>query len=472
LAISFSSILKVGVGYDGKPCGCNFVYQNDLEIHSRLDICFETLTPPVLEGSQFHRTLTGDKEVDNRKYKQRVGSIHEGHRIVAPYAPHVRISLYNDPMQDVIAKFVEMCKVVGIADSKILIFRGQWQLDAVKKGFFKDKRLHILHKKFATFPFPIAFQLESLLHNGLLHTEDLEELEPRIGILRKTHAKRGELYVAELLRRYNEALQVRKPWESPMSCFDEAAKKFEYAGPGSAFRCCHVTFTPTRMLLEGPYATQSNRVIRRYPGYEDHFIRVDFRDEDRLQYRWDRAVDGTSFVRSRVGETLKDGFELAGRQFVFLAYSSSALREHAVWFMNPFDHPVEGWINGESIRSSLGDFEGTPLLKCPSKYAARLAQAFTATDNSVDIRKDEWEMMDDLVCPAPNDDYMFTDGVGTISRSLADRIWKVLQEAKHNPANLIQPSAVSLPFLHYYYRYSGFFSVSNQILGIQRCCRD
>jgi hypothetical protein len=40
------------------------------------------------------------------------------------------------------------------------------------------------------------------------------------------------------------------------------------------------------------YAIQSNRVIRRYRGSEDAFIRVDFRDEDRLQYRWDREVDG------------------------------------------------------------------------------------------------------------------------------------------------------------------------------------
>ncbi len=36
-------------------------------------------------------------------------------------------------------------------------------------------------------------------------------------------------------------------------------------------------------------------------------MRVDFRDEDRLQYRWDREVDGTSFLVERVGRTLKEG---------------------------------------------------------------------------------------------------------------------------------------------------------------------
>jgi RNA-dependent RNA polymerase len=71
------------------------------------------------------------------------------------------------------------------------------------------------------------------------------------------------------------------------------------------------------MILEGSYASQSNRFIRNpeYEGYEDHFIRVDIRDEDRQQYRWDREVDGSSFVRERVGATLKQGFDLAGRSF-------------------------------------------------------------------------------------------------------------------------------------------------------------
>ncbi|KAF8486753.1 hypothetical protein F5888DRAFT_1595271, partial [Russula emetica] len=69
------------------------------------------------------------------------------------------------------------------------------------------------------------------------------------------------------------------------------------------------------MLLEGPYATQSNRVIRRYQGHDpafvERFLRVGFCDEDRLAYRWDREVDGSWFVQRRVG-VLRNDFELAG----------------------------------------------------------------------------------------------------------------------------------------------------------------
>ena len=42
-----------------------------------------------------------------------------------------------------------------------------------------------------------------------------------------------------------------------------------------------------------------------------------FRDEDRLAYRWDRTVDGSQFVRERVGGILANGFKLGGRSFVF-----------------------------------------------------------------------------------------------------------------------------------------------------------
>lgn len=398
-----------------------------------------------MERIQFNRPLTGRPNIDDRKYKLRIGAIHEGHAIVAPYTPHLRLCLYNAQDRETLEIFCEACKVAGLSDSMIIKLTrpGALRIEALKNEFFKPKRMYLLHKELGKFDWPIAFQLESLLHNGLLHTGDMDDLIPRVRDLKRKHAHRGPAatsFVGDLLRFYNEALQVRTAQESPMTCFERVSKEFEPSTyRGSSFRCYHVTFTPTRMLLEGPYHSQSNRVIRQYQGFEDHFIRVDFRDEDRLQYRWDREVDGTSFLKERVGKTLKQGFELAGRKFEFLAYSSSALREHAVWFMNPFDHPQKGRVDAASIRDSLGNFAGTDLLKQPSKYAARLAQAFTATDPSVDIRRNEWEEVPDL----GEEPYLFTDGAGTISKALGDRIWDKLCEAKRSPGTL-KPSVVRI----------------------------
>jgi len=159
------------------------------------------------------------------------------------------------------------------------------------------------------------------------------------------------------------------------------------------------------------------------PALVEYFIRVEFCDEDRLMYRWDGDVDGTWFLKKRVGGVLRHGFEIGGRSFEFLACSNSALREHSVWFVSPFRDPKEGFLTTEYIRSSLGDF--SELLRKPSKYAARIAQNFGATERSVKIRRDEWEEQLDLIPEKKNEaDEVkeFTDGVGTISPELADKI--------------------------------------------------
>lgn len=395
-----------------------------------------------MEAIQLHPTTTGDSRADNRKSRCRVGSIHPGHAVVAPYCPHLRLVLFSDGESNAIDRFKKMCQTAGLP-AKIIVecgITGPTRIEASRQNFFTDKRMEILHKTLAKFDWPVAFQLESLLHNGLLHTGDLDNLLPEIRALTNQRLNRSSAFVGELLRRYNEALQGRPPQESPMQCFKSVQDKFEFSPPSKAFRCYHVTFTPTRMILEGPYASQSNRVLRQYQGYEDHFIRVDFRDEDRLQYHWDREVDSVPLLVERVGKTLKEGFSLAGRSFEFLAYSSSALRDHAVWFMNPFHHSSRNiHVNAAAIRDSLGNFEDTVLLRCPSKYAARLAQAFTATDPSVDVLRSQWKEVPDL----GQEPYLFTDGVGTISPAFGDRIWAKLCETKPNPGRLIQPSAVS-----------------------------
>ena len=116
---------------------------------------------------------------------------------------------------------------------------------------------------------------------------------------------------ADILRHFSATLRTRNPQDTVLECFErvlpgrkwsksmrnggvkssnETGSETERQRDAGKFSCYHVTFTPTRMLLEGPYSSQSNRVIRQFAGYEDHFIRVDFRDEDRLQYRWAREV--------------------------------------------------------------------------------------------------------------------------------------------------------------------------------------
>lgn len=418
------------------------------------DIAFDLLTPPILEEVDAHRSITGDIGTDSKRYKHRITSLHPSHIPVAPYAPHLRILLYNDHACDIVDKFYNMCLTAGLSSKTIVLFKHPYILEATKQEFYSGRKFHALRKELKAFPWPVAFQLESFLCNGLLHAQDVSYLLPEVRKLCKLHPKAEAIYVAELLRRYHEALQLRPGSESPQRCLQKVRSKFVFreslSSPGN-FLCCHVTFTPTRMLLEGPYATQSNRIIRQYKDFPHQFLRVDFRDEDRLAYRWEKQVDGRSFLESRVGGILKGGFEIAGRPFEFLAYSSSALREHAVWFISPFQHPTKGLVCSEYIRKSIGNFAGTKLIKCPSKYAARIGQAFTATDPSVEVERSEWEEVEDLTTREERDNdekvkkpsSVFTDGVGTISKSLGDQIWSKLCETRRDHGEkAIKPSAV------------------------------
>jgi hypothetical protein len=85
--------------------------------------------------------------------------------------------------------------------------------------------------------------------------------------------------------------------------------------------CHYVIILPSRIHLEGPYTTQSNRVIR-LRHYQRHdvtlcFICVEFRG---LASRWGGDVDGTRSLQQRVGGILRHGFELGGRALEFLAW--------------------------------------------------------------------------------------------------------------------------------------------------------
>ena len=411
------------------------------------DVCFDTLSPPRFQDNDIFFDHTDKKK---SKYHRRVGSVHPGHASVAPYAYQLRIVLFNSPMEDILDVFKGMCATCEIPKAVVIHCKPPNNIEAHKHGFFTPNRIYKLKKeisKFAEHSWGVAFQLEGLLHNGLLHTKDIESLLPKVRRLCSLYPDNKNQYATLFLRRYAQKLRKRPARESPSQCFDKTRKEYAWLDsklPKGNFLCYHVIFTPSRTLLEGPLPTQSNRIIREYEEFEEHFIRVNFAEEDRMAYRWERDSDLSTLLEERVGTILKNGFDLAGRRFEFLAYSSSALRSHSVWFVNPFEHKSKGfsrpgkdkrWVNAEFIRETIGDFKGTELLQCPSKYAARLGQAFTATDPSVRISREEFEMVPDI----GEGDYLHTDGVGTISKSLGDEIWAQLEKPG---SKAVKPSAV------------------------------
>lgn len=310
-------------------------------------------------------------------------------------------------------------------------------------------------------PWTVAFHVEALLRSWLVDTTEILTLrQPIDRILRQC----GRDHTAALLRDF--ATQAKALfWYGPDQCtpsnaaqsqpgyaahtvselFFQVSERFVYKpldtsltmGDTTApFLCFHLILTPSTFALEGPYPERSNRIMRTYHQNQDCFLRVCFQDENHLQFRFDRDLDGRSFIDRRVKRILLDGITIAGVHFTFLAYSQSALKDHAVWFVKPFRH-VD--VNGDTcivdaayIISSLGNFRNLSydprLIYCPARYAARISQAFTATDASISMEVGQIIEARDI--KDADGKYVFTDGVGNISPQLAQEIWRVLRERR------------------------------------------
>ncbi|KAI8980167.1 RdRP-domain-containing protein [Trametes punicea] len=406
-------------------------------------VCLDLYCPPRFERQAMYRSSTGEGRKDNRGFRERLPCLDKSHQAVGPFAFQVRLVL-NEPKSKPLRM---LCEEAGIRPpSKV-------QIDVQNCCFFRLETMRVVREWIQGFTWPVAFQLEALLRNGLLNTGDLYDLRADVEELHDADAD----LAADILRHFSEKLQAKSRGETVVDCFkrtiagDKAveeslsAEDAEVPGPRSkgTIKCYHVIVTPTRVLLEGPYDTQSNRVVRKYYDYRENFVRVEFRDENRMSFRWPKEVSGRSLIEQRFGTILKRGLDVAGRLFRFLGYSTSGLREHTAWFMSDFEHPEEGLVTPDKIRSDLGNFSGVHTI--PSKYAARIAQAFSGTDPSVRIRRDQWdEKLDDL----GQKPYLHTDGQGTISPGLRDEIWDVLVKAQPDLARLtLKPSAFQIRFL-------------------------
>ncbi|KAI6111898.1 RNA dependent RNA polymerase-domain-containing protein [Pisolithus croceorrhizus] len=424
-------------------------------------ICFDLEAPPVFQKDKVRYPLDGRH---NKKCGQRVGELCTEHGAVAPYAYHLRVVLCDDDDHygsDVLDRFYDLCPV---ADIRPLI---QYvTMDVWKEDLFSSANLNLVDEWVRTLGdhWRVAFQVEALLRNGIAHTRDVLKLKPRIDKLISCH----ESIATEVMRYFVQAAPHRPTVQSLQKCFEATLqrqfRRRPFTVPNGRFFCHRVTLTPTRLLLEGPHISQTNRVIREFQGYEDYFLRVSFRDEDRLQYRAAAVqdVDYETLLRDRVGKALKEGLYLAGRRFEFLGYSCSALKTHAVWFMSPFQHSTRGWVTADHVRNNLGNFEG--VIRSPSKYGARMAQAFTATDSSIKLHKRQWKEEDDI----EQGNIVFTDGVGVISQELANLIWQKLCESYSNDGtNVVQPTAYQIRFLGY----KGMVVVDPFLEDIYMCLR-
>ncbi|TFK30601.1 RNA-directed RNA polymerase 2 [Coprinopsis marcescibilis] len=403
------------------------------------------------------------------------------HERVAPFASLVVRLVFKDGRSG-----LDRLQHLGkIANARALRVGDEWPI--VRRGLFSEEAMEEYENWTRKLPWSVAYQVEAIVRSRAADVKEMLDILPDIDKL----AREGKETTAAMLRTFRTKVTAMfhsdeaddKSNQSVRDCFritqDEYSKTAHdlplMPTDGSLCQSLHVVVTPTAVFLEGPFPERSNRVIRAYDSnHHESFLRVTFTDEGRLQYRSsDREIDHGAFIRERFGSLLLRGLVIAKRQFKFLAYSQSALKEHSVWFVKPFTDPKHGLVTTQSIIASLGTFDGLvsdpKLMNCPARYAARLSQSFTATDAcTIDVEEIHHGHDIEVVDEASGLKYCFTDGVGTLSSELAQNIWFQLKQTKRRARALRgYPAAYQVRFMGS----KGMLSVDPRLQGNIICLR-
>ncbi|KAL3731289.1 hypothetical protein ACJRO7_028202 [Eucalyptus globulus] len=183
-----------------------------------------------------------------------------------------------------------------------------------------------------------------------------------------------------------------------------------------------VQITPCRVYFFGPEINVSNHVLRRYSKYIDNFIRISFVDEDLdKMHSTDLSPrtasgHGRTDIYERILSILKNGVRIGDKEFEFLAFSSSQLRENSAWMFAPTNGTTAA-----TIRAKMGEFR---KIRNVARYAARLGQSFGSSTETLNVDRHEVEVIPDVKVKSHVEDkyYNFSDGIGKISENFARKV--------------------------------------------------
>ena len=299
----------------------------------------------------------------------------------------------------------------------------------------------ILASSTTTIPFPLAFQILKLALDGYLPPLAVVKMVPSI----QDMASRTSIPVCvKSIRKIFNQLDWPGPdseasefeLEGLLKCLkdnEEQCKREDLAADEDSQRSNNIAIihrvkiTPSGMRLCGPEIESNNRVLRKYPNHHEYFIRVQFSDEDGQPVRFNSRVSNQKIFHERFKNVLRNGISIAGREFAYLGCSHSSLRAQSCWFMAPFVCEA-GLMWAEILIQELGNFTA---IQSPAKCAARIGQVFSDTRTAVAIDPALVRSEADV----ERNGRTFSDGVGTMSLSMMERIWDALPKAKRvNPA--------------------------------------
>ncbi|MCJ1377000.1 hypothetical protein MMC17_000090 [Xylographa soralifera] len=297
-------------------------------------------------------------------------------------------------------------------------------------------------------PYRLKYQLQMLVWNGILSPDKVTKL---ISTVVQFNQRAGVDLAVHSIQQLARKVQYAGP-EADQADFElTILAKFilDFADTGRQdggyvpyTRRSHpngtwihrATVTPLGIYLSGPYWESKNRILRRYANHTDYFMRVEFMEETGDPMRFEQDVSLDQIFQQRFKTVLQNGFIIGDRHFEFLGFSHSSLRSQSCWFMAAFTTETGEPLDARSIIRTLGDFSH---IRSPAKCAARIGQALSETVPSVDVNLGVVQIVDDI----ERDGRMFSDGVGTVSQSLIEKIWE-----KYAVRAKVKPTVIQIRF--------------------------
>lgn len=283
-------------------------------------------------------------------------------------------------------------------------------------------------------PFMLMFLVNALMHRGIINSSSLTDEFYRT-ILTDSALS---VYALQHMNTYthpvfNAVMRIQqvKEWARKYEKLKEEVQVL----PSGCMMVYRVILTPTRAYCALPVREMSNRVLRHFHMLSDRFLRVTFLDDDLHQMPSSAlTVPVAPIVRSmstafecnrtelyrRVLNIVKSGFTLCGRQYQFLAFSSSQLRDASAWFF-----AGDSYVNAHQIRRWMGQFPTQNV----AKFAARMGQCFSSTFLTLAVPKKKVKKLYDV----QRNGYVFSDGCGRIAPEFALQVSESLK-LDHTPS--------------------------------------
>lgn len=356
--------------------------------------------------------------------RTRITSISKNHEDVVSSCFVYRVNLPSTAMDQVRAlKHVREVPPCTFWDTAVLNPQRSFASDSAELT-------SALSLQYEYLPFSIKFQIQKLAQDGFLLPSRVTALLPEInrmvsrsGVATALRAMRKlfnqipfagletEAKDLDLEGLTNLLIRSERSSQMEMLYLTDFAGRYEHMAP-----VYKATVTPTGTFLYGPDPEPKNRVLRKYSDHTDFFLRVSFLDEDGEPVRFENDVSNENIYHERFKNVLGGVIDVAGRGFEFLGFSHSSLRSQTCWFMAPFVQDGERF-HARAVIAKLGDFSA---IRSPAKCAARIGQAFSETSKTVKMRPDAVGNMKDV----ERSGRVFSDGVGTFSSSILQKLWK------------------------------------------------